>query len=406
VKRREIAVAVGVAVALTVGWLAVLPHVQQTDGDTIDYLRMAANPKAPGHTPYAFRGLTPWLAHELGGPRHYTMAFRAITASALASTGPAVYLICRRLGGGHRAALVGMAGLMSLPLWLFNLYQPYLVDAPAMALTAWPLTALIYDRFTVLPLLLVAAGLVRETVVGLALPMYMWLRTRWLDLHAAWRVVLLMAPALLASWAVRQPMHTYGWPTTMKLMEMGARITYAKNVETDPLFFIFYAFAGSLSIWWLLGWYGWRHGGRLWWLLVPVFAQFAVGGDWSRFALYAFPVVVPAGAIALWQHPRRGLLLALVAAQSLAVFADLIVEGGLRINSMQPSTYVAIPLLALTAVTLWWRPRTTSDRPGADIGRAGPDADAPVPSAASGGNPAGALEPVDPGRGLPASSPG
>jgi hypothetical protein len=374
VKRREIAISVGVAVVLTLGWLAVLPHVQNTDGDTLDYLRMAANPKAPGHTPYAFRGLTPWLAHELGGANHYRPAFRVITGSALASTGPAVYLICRRLGGGHRAALVGMAGLMSLPLWLFNLYQPYLVDGPAMALTAWSIAALIYDWTMVLPLLLLAAGLARETVVGLALPMYMWLRGRWLDLHAAVRVVLLMAPALLAAWAVRQPMHTYGWPTTMKLMEMGARITYAKNVETDPLYYLFYAFAGSLSIWWLLGFSGWRHGGRLWWLLVPVFAQFAIGGDWSRFALYAFPVVVPAGAVALWRHPRRTLLLALVAVQSLAVFADLVVQGHLGINAMQPSTYVAVPLLVLTAVALWWRPRTTGDSSGADL------AEAPAPS--------------------------
>jgi hypothetical protein len=369
VERREVAVSVGVAVALTIGWLAVLPHVQNTGGDTIEYLRMAADPKALGHTPYAFRGLTPWLAHELGGESHYSAAFRAITASTLASTGPAVYLLCRKLGGEHRAALIGMAGLMSLPLWLFNLYQPYLIDGPAMALTAWSMCALTYDRCTVLPLLLVATGLARETVVGLVLPIYMWLRARWLDLHTAWRVILVMSPALLATWAIRQPMHTYGWPTTMELMKAGASIVYTQRLETDPLWWTFYAFAGSLSIWWLLGWYGWRHGGRLWWLLVPVFAQFAVGGDWSRFALYAFPVVVPAATIALWQHPRRGLLFVLVAAQSLAVFADLAVAGHPAINTMQPSTYVAVPLMGLTAATLWWHPRTTARRPGAAIAR-------------------------------------
>jgi hypothetical protein len=366
-KGREIAISVGLAVALTVGWLAVLPHVPNTGGDTIDYLRMAANPKAPGHTPFAFRGLAPWLAHELGGPDHYRVAFRASTATALASSGPAVYLICRRLGGGHWAALVGMAGLMSLPLWLFNLYQPYLIDGPAMALTAWAMAALVYGWLAVLPLILVACGLARETVAALALPMYMWLRTRWVDLPTACRVALLVAPAVLATWAVRQPMRTSGWPTMWSLIEAGAKISWTHRWTNDPHYWLLYAFAGSLGIWWVLAWYGRRHGGRLWWLLVPVFGQFIIGGDWSRFALYAFPVVVPAGAIALWRHPRRRLLLVLVAAQGLAVLADLAVLGRLGINSLHPSTYVAVPLIVLTAVTLWWPRRRAEAAPERDV---------------------------------------
>jgi hypothetical protein len=376
VDRREVAVAVGLSVGLTIGWLAILPHAGP-GGDAVDYVRMAADPKALNHTPFAFRGLTPWLAHELGGSAHYPVAFRAITATALASAGPAVYLICRRLGGGHPAALVGVAGLMSLPLWLFNLYQPYLIDGPAMALTAWTVAALAYDRLVALPLLLVAVGLARETVAGFALPIYMWLRARWLDLHAAWRVALLLAPALLATWAIRQPMHTTGWSSTSHLVWAGVKMVYTYRLTTDPMWWLFYAFAGSLSIWWLLGWYGRRHGGRLWWLLVPVLAQFAVGGDWSRFALYAFPVVVPAAAIALWQHPRRSLLLILVAAQSFVVFADLAMAGGLGINAMWPSTYAAIPLMALTAAVLWWPLRTVRRTPDPVVARA------PVPAAGS-----------------------
>lgn len=359
--RREIAVSVGVAIALTVGWLAVLPHVRHTGGDTLDYLRMAADPKATGHTPFAFRGLTPWLAHALGGPHHYSEAFRLITGSALASAGPAVYLICRRLGGEHRAALVGMAGLMSLPLWLFNLYQPYLIDGPAMALTAWSMTAVVYGWMAVLPLLLVATGLARETVAALALPIYMWLRTRWVDLHTAVRVLLVVSPALLTTWAIRQPMQTRGWSSTTKLLEVGWQIMWRDRIATNPPWWIFDAFAGSLGIWWVLGFYGWRYGGRLWWLLVPVFAQFTVGADWSRFALYAFPVVVPAAAIAIWRHPRRTVLLALVAVQSLMAFVDLGVKGVLAINGGQPSTWACIPLAVLTALTLWW-PRPSSPR--------------------------------------------
>jgi hypothetical protein len=152
-------------------------------------------------------------------------------------------------------------------------------------------------------------------------------------------------------------MHTYGWGTTKSLIEAGAKISYHHRIETDPLWWLCYAFAGSLGIWWLLAFAGRRHGGRLWWLLVPVFAQFLVGGDWSRFALYAFPVVVPVAAIAVWQHPRRILLLALITAQSLTVLADLTIAGRLGINAMWPSTYATIPLMALTAAVLCWPPR-------------------------------------------------
>lgn len=357
-KLRELFTAVGAAVVLTVGWLAVLPHARHAGGDAAEYLAMAAHPKARGHTPFAFRGLTPWLANALGGADHYSIAFRVITASALASAGVAVYLICRRLGGGHAAALVGMAGLMSLPMWLFNLYQPYLIDGPAMALTAWSMTALVYGWLAALPLILVVTGLARETVPALALPIYMWLRQRWVDLRTAWQVILLVAPAVVTTWAIRQPMAVRGWGTTKSLLIAGWKIMWTQRMETDPLYWFFYAFAGSLSVWWLLGFYGWRHGGRLWWLLVPVFAQFAVGGDWSRFALYAFPVVVPAAAIAIWQHPRRNLLLAVVAVQSLLAIVDVIDVGGLAINHLTKSTYAAVPLTVLAAAVLWWPRRT------------------------------------------------
>ncbi|HET6212665.1 MAG TPA: hypothetical protein VFE14_07315 [Micromonosporaceae bacterium] len=144
-------VGLGAGLGETLGGAGVLPHAQVATGDTVDYLSIAANPKASAHTPYAFRVLTPWLANEIGGVHHYRVAFRAITATALAGAGPAVYLGCRRLGGTHGAALTGMAGLMSLPMWLFNLYQPYLIDGPAMALAAWSMTALVYGWLAVLP---------------------------------------------------------------------------------------------------------------------------------------------------------------------------------------------------------------------------------------------------------------
>src|SRR4029077_21054711 len=129
----------------------------------------AENPKGAYWVPLAYRGLEPWLAHALGGAAHYVGAFQYLTWGSLVAAGVALYLICRRLGGAHGAGLVGMVGVMSLPMWLFLVYVPYLVDGPALALMAWSMLALINGWFAVLPLLLLLTGLARETVIGFAL---------------------------------------------------------------------------------------------------------------------------------------------------------------------------------------------------------------------------------------------
>jgi hypothetical protein len=360
---REAAVAVGLSVGLTAGWLAImfvldrsgivpLVDYRTSGGDTKTYLAMAEDPKGVHWAPLAFRGLEPWLAHSLS-VHHYWIAFQLLTWSALAAGGPAVYLICRRLGGAHPAALVGMAGLMCLPMWLFFIHQPYLVDAPAMALLAWCMVALVNGWLALLPLLLVVTGLARETVVGLAVPIYMWLRQKWVDLHTAWQVLLMMAPAAVTIWAIRQPMEHTGPEVTRVLMQYGLNYVQ-RDVLPKPHWWIFYGIAGSLGIWWLLGLYGRKWGGRLWWMLIPVFAQWLFGSDYARYALYAYPVVVACGAIALWTHPRRALLLGLVAAQSLAVVADFVFVGNMLIYRLQPSTWVGGGLMVATAVVLWW----------------------------------------------------
>jgi hypothetical protein len=276
----------------------------------------------------------------------------------------AVYVITRRLGGSHGAGLLGLLGGASLPMWLFYMYVPYLIDPAAMATEGWTVVALINGWFIALPLLLVLTGLARETVVGYALPIYMWIRARLVDLSALWRVVWLIAPALLVVWAIRQPMVSTGHQSTLGLTAVGLW-TVNRDIVPHPFFWLFYSFAGSLGVWWIFALYGRKVAGRLWWLLVPVFAQCLFGADYSRFLMFAYPVVLTAGAIAVWRHPRRILLLGLVAVQSVAVLLDLATQHNrMVLNALSPSSIVSGVLMVLAAVVLWWpRRRPTTPVP-------------------------------------------
>lgn len=361
----ELAMAAGVGLVVTVAWILYLPLVdyRTAGGDTTTYLAMARDPKGVYWVPLAYRGLEPWLAHTIGGPDHYVGAFMYLTWTSMFLAGVALYLIIRRLGGSHVAGLIGLAGAMSLPMWTHLLYDPYLVDGPALALLAWSTLALINGWYAVLPLLLAVTGVARETVLGLVVPIYMWLRTRWIDLPAAWRTAMFMAPAVVTIWAMRQATTYEGDSWTPGLMKYGLQQYVGTEVLARPLFFLTYGIAGSLGVWWVLGLYGRKHGGRLWWMLVPVFAQWLFGSDYGRYALYAFPVVVAAGAIAVWEHPRRNLLLGVVAVQSLVTILDVELGAGPRLYKLLPSTWVALGLMVVAAAILWWPSRQATAVP-------------------------------------------
>lgn len=64
--------------------------------------------------------------------------------------------------------------------------------------------------------------------------------------------------------------------------------------------------------------------------------------------MYAFVVVMPAGATAVWSHPSRNLLLVLVLLQILPTAVDGVVDGLLRLNRLQPSLWVMMTLMAAT----------------------------------------------------------
>jgi hypothetical protein len=378
VRVRELAVSGAVSAATTAAWWLVLPHARGIAGDPAYYVAMAENPGVPGHTPYAFRILAPWLAHALGGAQHSRLAFHLISLCALAATGPAVYLICRRLGGGPAAALTAMVALLSTPGWLFNVFQPYLIDPVAMLLEGWLVAALVVGWLEALPLLVILAAFARETYIGYALPVYAWLSRRLVDLRAARTVLFAFGPALVAVWVMRRLLVAGGWQTTSELVTAGYRIVRSQRHLGNTPWWVAYAFVGSLGIWWLFAVYAPRRGGRLWWLLVPVFAQFLVGGDWSRFAMYAFPVVMPVGVLAVWAHPRRGLLLGIAALQSAFVFIDVLRLHKLVLDQPYPSMYPTLALFAVGAVALWWPYRRPERAARADV--AAGEAAEPVPS--------------------------
>ena len=138
-----------------------------------------------------------------------------------------------------------------------------------------------------------------------------------------------------------------GYQSTFGLMYAGLNYV-KKDVLPNPHWWIFYGVAGSMGI------YGRRHTGRLWWMLVPVFAQWLFGSDHARYALYAFPVVVPAAAIAVWAHPRRNLLLGLIVLQSGVILVDNFVYGHPGLYMLYPSIWISAGLMIPTALTLWW----------------------------------------------------
>jgi hypothetical protein len=91
----------------------------------------------------------------------------------------------------------------------------------------------------------------------------------------------------------------------------------------------------------------------LWWL-VPVFGQVVFGGDWGRFLLYAFPVVVPAAALTLQRlRPRvRAVVLPLLGLQLLTPLLDRVPADRMRLNQPGPSVPVTAALMAVTAAVL------------------------------------------------------
>lgn len=351
IPRRELATAALLSAGLTAVWRLVVP-LEQPCCDATQYLRLAADPDAAVPTPYSYRVLLPRLVHLLGTDPEVT--YHVLAVACLALAGPLVYLLARRLGAGHGMALLGMAGLLSSRGWVFYLSDPWLSDPAALPLVAGAFLALVGGRGWLLSAALLTLATTRELFAGMLLPAYAWL-ARWrVDRGAAVLAAVVVLPAAAAyQWVVATVpstgMEGYGRISLTVVAEVLQRQLGAGRAPVS----VAAAFAMSLGVWWVVAAAGWRDAGirRLAWWLVPVFGQLLFGWDWARFALYAFPVVIPAAALALDRHPRRAALRWLVAAALVTPVVDVL-AGNPTLNYPGPSLVVTLALMIATAVVL------------------------------------------------------
>jgi hypothetical protein len=342
-----------------------IPLVERFGGDDRSYVQMVLDPTDPVATPFALRVLIPWLIRLVGTDPLPT--FHVVSLLFLAAGGFCTYLVARGIGAGHRPALLAAFGLLTLRAWLFFIYNPYLADTAALSLTAAAFAALVWGANSAIPAIAAVWALSREIWLGFAIPAYMWLRHALVDLRAAVLVALMLFPAFvvyemvvkLAPQEGAQGLGRISWWVFVNVLE--------ERITGDFGWYAIYTFSGSLGVWWILALGAARAGGALWWWMVPVFGQFILGTDWARYTVYAFVVVVPVGAIAVWRHPRRNALLVVVALQLVATVADVLVDGRLKLNQIQPSFYITGLLMVLAALVLWtparWLPAFSRPAP-------------------------------------------
>jgi hypothetical protein len=362
-----------VALVVTAIWRKLLPLSVPRCCDARVYLTMAADPANVVRSPYSSRVLVPWLTHLIGGPPRLT--FDRISLVCMVATGPLVYALTRRLGAVHWAALLAMVGLLSSRAWVFYLYDPWLTDPAAMLLVAAAFLAIVSGWVWVVALVGVVFAGVRELYIGLAAPAFGWLCGRLGTLRAALVAGLLVLPGwLVHQWIVGTVPSRGGGRGLRDQTVFGLGSWFADRGGVGYLLVV--AVVLSFGCWWVLAvpslWDD-RIRPLLWWL-VPVFGQFVFGGDWGRFVLYAFPVVIPAAALTLQRlRPRvRAAVLAILGLQLLTPLLDMAPADRMRLNQPGPSVPVTGALMAATAavlvgfalagVSVWWRSGARSYR--------------------------------------------
>jgi hypothetical protein len=352
--RRELAhllLAAGLSAASSLVWLRLLPEASTSCCDASQYLRMARDPGQAVLTPYSYRVLVPRLVHWLG--TEPVLTFKLLSVVSLTLSGPLVWLFLRRLGLRRDLAWLAMLALLCSRGWTFYLYDPWLSD-PAAFLLISALLVVFGEGLARLggsALLLAICAATRDLTLGFALPAYAFLRRRKLDGRAAVLAAAVVAPAVAVyAYVLATVPHTGldGVVETVRVTVPG--IYRARVLERGP-FWLANTFALSLGVWWPLALASWRDPRVRWlrWWLLPVFAQLALGGDWSRFALYAFPFVLAAGATTIENAREPRSLVVLAVAQLGMPLLDL---GHPALNYPGPSLAATLLLMGVTTATL------------------------------------------------------
>jgi hypothetical protein len=148
-----------------------------------------------------------------------------------------------------------------------------------------------------------------------------------------------------------------------------------KRMDQDGALWFASAFAMSLGAWWPLAVPGLRDEPvrRLAWWLLPVLANCLIGWDWSRYATYAFPVLMPAAALVLARARRRRLLIAALACQALLPLVDL-ATGHPLLNQPGPSLPLSLLLMILVGVLLLAERGRPAEAPSRALSASDPEA--------------------------------
>jgi hypothetical protein len=368
----QVLAAVLVAVAVTVTWRLAVPPARTWCCDASRYIEMARDPSRGVATPFAYRIVVPRLVHLLGGVPQDT--FARVSLVLMAATGPLVYALARRLGAVHWAALLAMAGLLSSRAWLYYFSDPWLSDPATMLMVAAAFLVLVSGRLWLLAAVGVLFAGVRELFAGVAAPAFGWLLGRLGVVRAALAAGLVVLPGVVAyKWIVStaptgKDAQGFGQISLRTTIWLGKFIAERGGMA----YFLTAAITLSLGCWWVLAVPSvWDRGVRrlLLWLL-PVFGQFLIGGDWGRFALYAFPIVIPAAALTLQRlRPRwRAVVAAVLGLQLLVPLLD-VAAGRMTLNRPGPAVPASVVLMAvMTAVLLAAHLSGRRRRPAPDTG--------------------------------------
>ena len=338
--------------------------------DTEYYGRLAQNLADPGHLPYTFRLLTPWLVSLI--PMDTAAAFTAVTLASLLVTAVLLYVFMARLGYQPLASLGALTVFLCSSVVVRMLTTPTYVDSLTYALTVSSFLALMARKYVLFSILVGVGAINRETAL-LLLPSYL-VATWPIRGYGAWvRAVLVCAFPVLALAAV-----VLGKLAAMGMLTQGlegvASIAYTGYVQRVPRLGDLLDVYSLFGVAWLALILGWPAAPR--WLqvyAVLVIAQLLISrGDESRNLSHLFPVVIPLIALLLEKAAIRGpqLMALLVVCMVLSM-----VHFRWALIPMETVRYALVALATLVGAGLiaWmsWDERRGYPAPGEDIAEAG-----------------------------------